>query len=222
LAIATNWVIYIWAVNHDHVVEAALGYFINPLVTVAIGVVALGERLRRAQWIAVGLGLVAVAVLTAAYGRVPWISLVLAASFASYGYLKKLVPFGPTESLTVETAFLAPIAIVIFAVLGANGTAAFGSAGWSNTVLLILTGPVTTVPLLLFAASARRIPLTLLGLLQYLTPVGQFLCGVLVFHEQLSTARWIGFGLVWAALVILTTDAFRDTRRPALAPVEVG
>jgi chloramphenicol-sensitive protein RarD len=153
---------------------------------------------------------------------VPWISLVLAASFASYGYLKKLVPFGPTESLTVETAFLAPIAIVIFAVLGANGTAAFGSAGWSNTVLLILTGPVTTVPLLLFAASARRIPLTLLGLLQYLTPVGQFLCGVLVFHEQLSTARWIGFGLVWAALVILTTDAFRDTRRPALAPVEVG
>ncbi len=206
--IAVNWLVYTWAVNHDHVVEAALGYFVNPLVTVALGVVVLGERLRRLQWAAVGLGVVSVVVLTVALGRPPWISLVLALSFAGYGFLKKQVPLPAVRSLLAETAVLAPAALVTVVVLAAQDTAAFGRSGEaSTTALLVIAGPVTTIPLVLFAAAARRIPLTLLGLLQYLTPVGQFLCGVLVFHERLTPARWAGFVLVWGALALLSADA---------------
>lgn len=218
--IATNWLVYIWAVNHDHVIEAALGYYINPLITVALGVAVLREHLRHLQRLALGFGAAAVAVLTAAYGRVPWIALVLACSFAGYGFLKKAVRVEATTSLAVETAVLLPAAVVGMVVLQAQGDAAFlhGSAG--RDVLLVSLGVVTAVPLLLFATAAGRIPLSLLGLLQYLTPTMQLLCGVVVFHEALPPERVAGFALVWVALILLGTDALRATRRtPAPVPV---
>ena len=205
--LSCNWLVYVWTVDNDRVVEAALGYFINPLVTVSLGVVVLREHLRRLQWVAVGFGVAAVAVLTAAYGQVPWVALTLAFSFAGYGYLKKRIPLPPAQSLAAETTVLAPAAIVVMVVLEARGSATFGHAGVGHAIRLVLSGPITAAPLLCFAAAARRIPLTLLGLLQYLTPVGQFLCGVLVFHETLSPATWMGFTLVWGALVVLSVDA---------------
>ena len=218
--IAVNWIVYIWAVGEGQVVEAALGYFINPLVTVTLGVVFLGERLRRAQWAAVVLGAVAVAILTVSYGRVPWIALTLATSFAAYGFLKKQIPLTAPQSLAAETVVLAPVAAVIAAVLVARGTAEFGHAGVGSSLLLMAAGPVTAIPLMLFAHAARRIPLTLLGLLQYLTPSGQFLIAVAVFHEALPAERWAGFALVWAALVVLGVDMARTQRR-ARRPVSV-
>ncbi len=211
--IAVNWIVYIWAVGEGHVVEAALGYFINPLVTVTLGVVFLGERLRRAQWAAVALGAVAVAILTASYGRVPWIALTLATSFAAYGFLKKQIPLTAPQSLAAETVVLAPVAAVIAVVLVARGSAQFGHAGLGSSLLLVAAGPVTAIPLMLFAHAARRIPLTLLGLLQYLTPTGQFLIAVAVFHEALPASRWAGFALVWAALVLLGVDMVRTQSR---------
>ncbi|MFZ6004891.1 MAG: EamA family transporter RarD [Actinomycetota bacterium] len=221
--IATNWLVYIWAVNHDHVVEAALGYYINPLITVALGVWVLGEHLRRPQLIALGFGAAAVAVLTAAYGRVPWIALVLACSFAGYGFLKKAVSVDAASSLAVETALLLPAALVGMAVLQGGGDAAFlhGSAG--RDALLVSLGVVTAVPLLLFATAASRIPLSLLGLLQYLTPTMQLLCGVVVFDEPMPPERLVGFVLVWVALILLGTDAVRALRRRGpVAPVPVA
>ncbi len=210
--IGTNWLVYIWAVEQGNVLEAALGYFVNPLVTVLLGVVLLGERLRRTQWWAVGLGGAAVVVLTAAYGRVPWVALVLAFSFASYGFLKKQIPLTAPQSLAAETAILTPLALVVLTVLEINGTAMFGQSDIGHTALLAAAGPVTAIPLMLFASAARRIPLTLLGLLQYLTPTGQFLLAVFVFHEELSTARWVGFVLVWVALMVLSADLVRQLR----------
>ncbi len=212
LLIGTNWLVYIWAVEQGNVLEAALGYFVNPLVTVVLGVVLLRERLRRVQWWAVGLGGAAVVVMTVAYGRVPWVALVLALSFASYGFLKKQIPLTAPQSLAAETAILTPLALVVLTVLEVNGTAAFGQAGIGHTALLAAAGPVTAIPLMLFASAARRIPLTLLGLLQYLTPTGQFLLAVFVFHEELSTARWVGFVLVWVALMVLSADLLRQLR----------
>lgn len=211
--IAANWLLYIWAVNHNHVVEGALGYYINPLLTVALGVVVLGERLRRLQVIALGFGAASVVVLTVAFGRLPWIALVLAITFAGYGFQKKGVTIGAAPSLAVETAVLAPIALVVMIVLEANGQAAFlhGTAG--RSILLAALGVVTAVPLLLFAVAARRIPLTMLGLLQYLTPTGQLLCGVLVLGEPLPPARIAGFLLVWVGLLVLAADAIGTSRR---------
>ena len=210
--IACNWLVYIWAVEHDHVVEAALGYYINPLLTVALGVVLLSERLRRAQALALALGAAAVAVLTGAYGRVPWIAIALALSFAGYGFLKKAVPLGATASLAVETALLLPLAVTGLVVLQVSGEAAFlhGTAGRDG--LLLSLGFVTAVPLLLFGTAARRIPLTLLGLLQYLTPTLQLLCGVLLLGEALLVDRLIGFVLVWGALLVLAADVVRTAR----------
>jgi len=219
--IATNWLVYIWAVNHDHVIEAALGYYINPLITVALGVWVLGEHLRRVQLVALGFGGAAVAVLTAAYGRVPWIALVLACSFAGYGFLKKAVGVEATTSLAVETAVLLPAALVGMAVLQAKGDAAFLDGTFGRDALLVSLGVVTAVPLLLFATAASRIPLSLLGLLQYLTPTMQLLCGVIVFHEPMPAERLVGFALVWIALVLLATDALRTTRRRVDEPVPV-
>ena len=219
--IATNWLVYIWAVNHDHVIEAALGYYINPLITVALGVWVLGEHLRRVQLVALGFGGAAVAVLTAAYGRVPWIALVLACSFAGYGFLKKAVGVEATTSLAVETAALLPAALVGMAVLQAKGDAAFLDGTFGRDALLVSLGVVTAVPLLLFATAASRIPLSLLGLLQYLTPTMQLLCGVIVFHEPMPAERLVGFALVWIALVLLATDALRTTRRRVDEPVPV-
>jgi chloramphenicol-sensitive protein RarD len=211
--IATNWLVYIWAVNHDHVVEAALGYYINPLITVALGVVVLEEHLRRLQLVALGFGAVAVAVLTAAYGRVPWVALVLAASFAGYGFLKKTVPVEATTSLAVETAVLLPLALVGMLALHARSDAAFLSGSGGRDALLVSLGVVTAVPLLLFGTAAARIPLSLLGLLQYLTPTMQLICGVVVFHEPLPPARLAGFMLVWVALGALAADALGGGRR---------
>ncbi|MGW3105494.1 EamA family transporter RarD [Streptomyces sp. NPDC001100] len=211
--ITVNWGVYIWAVNSGHVVEASLGYFINPLVTIAIGVLLLKERLRPAQWAAVGVGLAAVIVLTVGYGQPPWISLCLAFSFATYGLVKKKVNLGGIESLAAETAiqFLPALGYLLW--LGAHGGATFAQEGAGHAALLASTGIVTALPLVCFGAAAIRVPLSTLGLLQYLAPVFQFLLGILYFHESMPPARWAGFALVWLALVLLTTDAWRSSRR---------
>jgi chloramphenicol-sensitive protein RarD len=214
--ISVNWGGYIWGVTHGHVVETALGYFVGPLVSVLLGVFLLGEGLRRAQWVAVGLGVVAIAVLVVGYGQVPWIALLLACSFATYGLVKKLAGVGAVESIAVETGvtLLPALAYVVF--LEASGTGTFVSLGLGHTLLLVGGGLVTTVPLLAFAAAAVRVPLSTIGLLQYMTPSLQFLFGVLVFHEQMPPERWLGFGIVWLALVVLTIDGTRG-RAPATA-----
>ncbi|MET7390266.1 EamA family transporter RarD [Streptomyces sp. NPDC005385] len=215
--ITVNWGVYIWAVNSGHVVEASLGYFINPLVTIAMGVLLLKERLRPVQWAAVGVGLAAVVVLTIGYGRPPWISLCLAFSFATYGLAKKKVNLGGIESLAAETAiqFLPAMAYLLW--LGSHGDATFGTEGAGHAALLAATGVVTAIPLVCFGAAAIRVPLSTLGLLQYLAPVFQFLLGIFYFHEAMPAERWAGFALVWVALSLLTFDALRTARRGALA-----
>ncbi|WP_083976754.1 EamA family transporter RarD [Kitasatospora azatica] len=221
--IGVNWGVYIWGVNSGHVVETSLGYFINPLVTIAFGVLLLRERLRRAQWAAVGIGAVAVVVLTLGYGRLPWIALTLALSFGCYGLLKKKVALGGLESFALEAAFLFPFALGYLVYLALTGHSSFGhSAG--HATLLALTGPITAVPLLCFGASAIRLPLSTMGLMQYLAPTFQFLIGIAYFHESMPPARWAGFALVWSALVVLSWDALRRMRAdrrplPQAAPV---
>ncbi|WP_181139489.1 EamA family transporter RarD [Streptomyces sp. Ru71] len=211
--ISINWGVYIWAVNSGHVVEASLGYFINPLVTIAMGVLLLKERLRPVQWAAVGVGVAAVLVLTIGYGRPPWISLILAFSFATYGLMKKKVNLGGVESLAAETAiqFLPALGYLLW--LTAHGDSTFTTEGPGHTALLASTGVVTALPLVCFGAAAIRVPLSTLGLLQYLAPVFQFLCGVLYFHEAMPPERWAGFALVWLALILLTADSLRTARR---------
>ncbi|MGW8949765.1 EamA family transporter RarD [Streptomyces sp. NPDC055709] len=211
--ITVNWGVYIWAVNAGQVVEASLGYFINPLVTIAMGVLLLKERLRPAQWAAVGIGFAAVVVLAVGYGRPPWISLVLAFSFAVYGLIKKKINIGGLESLAAETAvqFLPALAYLLW--LGSQGSADFGAHGTGHAALLAATGIVTAVPLVCFGAAAIRVPLSTLGLLQYLAPVFQFLLGIVYFHEAMPAERWAGFSLVWLALSMLTWDALRTARR---------
>jgi chloramphenicol-sensitive protein RarD len=213
LLIAINWVVYIWAVNREHVIEAALGYYVNPLLTVALGTVVLGEHLHRLQRVALGFGTAAVLVLTVAYGRVPWIALVLAASFAGYGYVKKQVPVGAAPSLAVETLVLLVPALIGMVAIQLSGDAAFGHGSVRRDALLLGLGVVTSVPLLLFGAAASRIPLSMLGLLQYLTPSLQLVCGVLVLGEDLPPARLAGFVLVWIALGLLAYDALTRARR---------
>ncbi|MFE6493866.1 EamA family transporter RarD [Streptomyces sp. NPDC057748] len=211
--ITVNWGLYIWSVNNGHVVEASLGYFINPLVTIAMGVLLLGERLRPVQWVAVGTGVAAVLVLAIGYGRPPWISLVLAFSFATYGLMKKKVNMGGLESLTAETAVVFVPALGYLLWLGARGESTFTSGGIGHAALLASAGLVTAVPLVLFGAAAIRVPLSTLGLLQYLAPVFQFALGIVYFHEAMPPERWAGFALVWLALTLLTWDAFRTARR---------
>ncbi|MEU4150281.1 EamA family transporter RarD [Streptomyces sp. NPDC026659] len=211
--ITVNWGVYIWAVNAGHVVEASLGYFINPLVTIAMGVLLLKERLRPVQWAAVGVGFAAVVVLTVGYGQPPWISLCLAFSFAIYGLVKKKVGLGGVESLAAETAiqFLPALGYLIW--LSAHGGATFTTDGPGHAALLASTGIVTALPLVCFGAAAIRVPLSTLGLLQYLAPVFQFVLGILYFHEEMPPERWAGFGLVWIALILLTWNAMRSARR---------
>ena len=211
--ISVNWGTYIYGVVSNHVVETSLGYFINPLVSVLIGVLVLGERLRRVQWFAVALAGVAVLGLTFEYGRPPWIALALAFSFGAYGLAKKKADAGAVESLIVETAIIAPFALAYVALLVGNGTSTFGGNGAAHVVLLAGTGIVTVIPLLCFGGAATRIPLSTLGLLQYLTPTMQFLLGILVFREPMPPARWAGFALIWLALVIFTVDSLRNRRR---------
>ncbi|MEU6545887.1 EamA family transporter RarD [Streptomyces sp. NPDC046859] len=215
--ITVNWGVYIWSVNSGHVVEASLGYFINPLVTIAMGVLLLKERLRPVQWAAVGIGFAAVVVLTVGYGRPPWISLTLAFSFATYGLVKKKVNLGGVESLAAETAiqFLPAVAYLVW--LSAQGQATFTTEGTGHMALLAATGVVTALPLVCFGAAAIRVPLSTLGLLQYLAPVFQFLLGILYFHEAMPAERWAGFSLVWLALTPLTADAWRSARRARVA-----
>lgn len=217
--LSSNWLLYVWAVATDQVVEGALGYFINPLVTVTLGVIVLGERLRRAQWVAVGLGVVAVGVLTISYGRIPWIALVLAGTFAGYGFQKKHIALSPARSLLVETAVVTPVAVIVLAILATRSQLTIFGEGTAHTLAMTAIGPVTMAPLMCFAAAARRIPLTLLGLLQYLTPVGQFIVGVGVLSEPVPATRWVGFILVWAALAVLSVDGwrFRGAQAPSTA-----
>jgi chloramphenicol-sensitive protein RarD len=213
--VSLNWGIYIWAVNHRHVVETSLGYFINPLVSVMLGVVFLGERLRRGQWIAVGIAATAVVVLTVDYGRLPWIAFALAASFGLYGFVKKKAAVPALPSLTVETGlvFLPALAYLVF--LDVDGAGTFGRLSRGHDLLLAACGVVTAVPLLCFAAAANRVPLSMLGFLQYIAPALQFLCGVLVYREAMPSSRWIGFGLVWLGLAVFSVESVLHHRRSA-------
>ncbi len=208
--IGTNWGLYIWGVNTGHVVETSLGYFINPLVLVLMGTLLLGERLRRLQWIAVGIAALAVVVLTASYGRPPWIALGLALSFACYGLVKKLAGVDPLASLTVETAYAFPIALGYLLWLQLTGALVFGHSSAGTTFLLAACGVVTAIPLLLFGGAANRIPLSTVGLLQYLTPTIQFVLGVSLLGEQMPAQRWIGFAIVWLALAVSTYDGLHQ------------
>ncbi|MBV9485619.1 MAG: EamA family transporter RarD [Frankiaceae bacterium] len=205
--IGINWGVYIWGVNHHHVVETSLGYFVNPLVTVALSVLILGERLRRVQWAAVGVAAVGVVILTVDTGRPPWIALVLATSFGCYGLIKKVVGVEPAAGLAVETVVLTPVAAGYLIWLGVAGEATFASHGIGHPFLLASAGPVTAVPLLLFAGAASRIPLSTIGLMQYLTPSIQFVIGVTIRHEPLGTMRLVGFVFVWLSLIVFTVDS---------------
>jgi chloramphenicol-sensitive protein RarD len=215
--ITFNWGTYIWGVVNGHVVETSLGYFINPLITVVMGVVILRERLRSVQWAAVGLAAIAVVILTIDYGRPPWIALVLACSFGTYGLIKKRVNVGAVESLGVETGILLGPALAFLIVLEINGTGTFAHDGLRTDLLLVGAGVITAVPLLFFGAAAIRVPLTTLGLLQYLAPIIQFALGVIVFREAVPPVRWVGFALVWTALAVLTTETLIHRRRMRVA-----
>jgi len=222
--ILVNWLVYVFATLSGHVVEASLGYFTNPIVTVLLGVFVLREKLRPLQWASIGISAVAVLVLAINYGAVPWIALILAFSFGTYGLIKKQVGgrVDALSGLSLETAWLAPAATIALVVIAASGALTIGTISVAHTVLLLSAGVVTAVPLLLFASGARRLPLTYMGLTQYLAPILQFLIGVLVLHEAMPAARWIGFGLVWLALIVLTVDMFaagRSSRRAAALAV---
>ena len=218
--IAVNWGTYIYAVNSDRVVETALGYFITPLVLVLLGVTVQRERLRIWQWIAVGVGTVAVAVLTIDYGRLPYIALTLAASFSSYSLVKKRLSLPPAEGLFVESSVLALPALAYVIWLTAAGHAEFGHVSATHTVLMILSGVATAVPLLFFAGAANRVPMVSIGILQYIAPILQLAVGLLIYHEPMPAARLGGFVLVWIALIIFTVDAVRSRRRNGGAATE--
>lgn len=217
-----NWQVFLYGALTGHVVETSLGYFINPIVTVFLGVFFLRERLRPAQWVAVGTSLIAVAVLAIGYGSLPWIALVLASSFALYGLIKKTVGnrIDAVTGLTLETAWLTPVAVVQLVIVAGIGGITFGSVSTAHTVLLLAAGVITAVPLLLFAGAASRLPLIALGFVQFLAPVMQFLVGVLVAHEPMPPERLAGFALVWCALVVLSVDGLIAGRRGRIQPVE--
>ncbi|MDR2252682.1 MAG: EamA family transporter RarD [Bifidobacteriaceae bacterium] len=215
--LTANWLVFVWATLNGHLVDAALGYFINPLFSVLLGVVLLHERLRAAQWTAVGIGALAVVVIAATAGRLPWVALVLPLTFGFYGYVEKLVgrSVPAFTALAVETAVVLPAAVGHLIWLGVTGRGTFvvGMPGHDSALLGL--GVATAAPLLLFNAAARRLPLSLLGFLQYLCPVMQFITGLLLFHEPMSGGRWFGFAAVWAALATLTGDALWRSRRAA-------
>ncbi len=219
LLIYVNWQVFLLGILTGHVIEGSLGYFVNPIVTVLLGVLVLGEKLRTAQWVAIAFAALAVVVIIVAYGSFPWIALTLAASFGAYGLVKKQI--GPSvdaiSGLTLESLWLTPIAIVQLVVVASTTGLVFGTQGAGHTTLVTLAGVVAAVPLLLFAAGARRAPLTVIGLLQFVAPILQFLTGWWLLHEPMPLERWIGFGLVWVALVILSVDSLRHARRSRAA-----
>ena len=224
LLIYVNWQVFIYGALSDQVIETSLGYFINPIATVLLAVLVLHERLRATQWVAIGIAAVAVLVIVIGYGAFPWIALTLAASFGVYGLVKKKV--GPAvdavSGLTLETLWLTPIAAVVLIVVGVTEGLTMGTSGWEHALLLSLAGVVTAVPLLLFAAGARRAPLTLIGILQFVAPILQFLIGWLFLQEPMPLERWIGFGLVWVALIVLTVDSLLHARRARAAAASVA
>jgi len=218
--LSANWLLYIWAVNNGHVIEASLGYFINPLVNIMFGYLLLKERLRRVQWVAIGIAALGVAWLTWQSGSVPWIALCLAASFGAYGLLRKTAALGALEGLSFETMVLFPIAAIYVGWLTLHGENAFLTTTSDTTRwLLIASGPITAIPLLLFASGARQIPLSILGLLQYLAPTIQFLLGVLLFKEAFTADRLVGFALIWAALGLFAGEGLLQRGRNAAQPV---
>ncbi len=216
--LSVNWGLYIWAVQNNRVVDASLGYFINPLVNVVFGVFFLDERFRPAHWAAVGLAAAGVLYLALQSGGLPWIALVLALSFSTYGLLRKIAPLNSLEGLAVETALLLPFALAYILFLESGGTGSFLHGGTWTTLLLILAGPVTALPLLFFAAGARRIPYSQLAFIQYLSPTLQFMLGAFLYREPLSAVKLTGFGMVWLATAVYIGVECRRTRcRPAAA-----
>jgi chloramphenicol-sensitive protein RarD len=210
--LTVNWLVYVWGVNAGLIVETSLGYFINPLLSVLLGVIFLRERLRLAQWIPVALAAAGVLYLTLAYGRPPWIALTLAFTFGFYGFVKKLAPLGSLYGLTLETGIVFPIALIYLAFVEFNNTGAFLNDGTFIDLLLIGAGLVTTIPLLMFASAAKQIPLTVVGILQYIAPTLQFLIGVFIYHEPFDHSRLVGFGLVWLALIIFGVESYLANR----------
>lgn len=222
ILIGVNWLTYVWAVNAGFIVETSLGYFINPLLSVLMGVIFLRERLRAAQWIPVALAAVGVAYLTFAYGRLPWIALLLAFTFGFYGLTKKLAPLGSVFGLTLETGILFLPAVLYLGLAESAGRAAFLHSGLTPDLLMIGAGVVTTIPLLLFASAAKQIPLSMIGILQYLAPTIQFLIGVLVYKEPFDQSRLIGFSIVWLALIIFWVENYLANRVPVQPAPELG
>ncbi|MEV6269937.1 EamA family transporter RarD [Kribbella sp. NPDC051936] len=215
--ISANWGTYIWGVRTGHVVETSLGYFITPLFTVLLGVFVLKEHLRPVQWTALGIAFVAVAGLTIENGRPPWVAIILTFSFGFYGLAKKRAGAGAIEGMAIESGTVVPFAIAGIVALGMHGDTTVTAHGTAYLVLVILTGPITAVPLLLFGAAATRSSMTTLGLLNYIAPIMQFVFGLVVFHEHMTPMRWLGFGLVWLALALFTVDSLRIRRRRTVA-----
>ncbi|MCC6300439.1 MAG: EamA family transporter RarD [Anaerolineales bacterium] len=222
ILIGVNWLTYVWAVNAGFIVETSLGYFINPLLSVLMGVIFLRERLRSAQWIPIALAAIGVLYLTFAYGRLPWIALLLAFSFGFYGLTKKLAPLGSVFGLTLETGILFLPAVAYLGWVEADGSAAFLHLGATPDLLMIGAGVVTTIPLLLFATAAKQIPLSMIGILQYLAPTIQFLIGVLIYKEPFDQSRLIGFGIVWLALIVFWLENYFAKRAPIEPIPELG
>lgn len=213
VVLSINWFLYIWAVHAGRVVDASLGYFINPLVSVMLGLVVLKERLRFGQWLVVGIAAAGVLWLTVSVGQLPWIALMLAFTFATYGLLRKTAALGALEGLALETVLLFPFALLALVWLGVSGQSAFVEGSNGQRLLLALAGPVTAIPLILFATGARKIPLSLLGLLQYTGPTLQLLLGVFVYHEPFGSAKILGFALIWSALGVYSLEAFWWSRQ---------
>jgi chloramphenicol-sensitive protein RarD len=220
--LSINWLVYVWGVNAGFIVETSLGYFINPLLSVLLGVIFLRERLRLAQWIPVVIAAIGVLYLTFVYGRLPWIALTLAFSFGIYGLVKKIAPLGSLYGLTLETAIVFPLALVYLLVLEVIGAGAFLHDGLTIDLLLAGAGIVTTVPLLMFASAAKQIPLTMVGILQYIAPTLQFLIGIFIYKEPFDHAHLIGFGIIWVALVIFWVENYLAHRAASEPIPELG
>ena len=219
ILIAVNWFVYVWAVTHHFIVETSLGYFITPLVNVLLGVAILGERLRRLQWVAIALAAAGVGYLAIVYGDVPWIAIGLATTFGTYGLVKKKAPLGSVAGLTLETGLLFLPALVFLAIAEANGSGAFLQTHSSTRFLIIAAGPVTTVPLVLFAAAVQRVPLSAIGILQFIAPTIQFLLGTLVYDEPFNHQQLVGFAFVWSAVIVFAVEGVLSRTQQRAVPV---